>query len=355
MAFSCKGRGLCPSCGAKRAAELAAFLVDEVVEGVGHAQWVFTIPKMLRVYFLHRRELLGELSRAAAETVKELLAAAAGEEEGLRPGIVSVVQTFGDRANFHPHVHALVTRGGWTGSGEWLPVPYVDEGSAEELFRHKVLGLLRRRGLLSQERIELLLSWRRSGFSVHNRVYAHPGDGRDFEALVRYMMRSPVSLTRLRFTAGATEVVYARKGGHDTRAPGEDERVDAEDFVARVLVQIPDPRRHLVRYYGAYSNRARGQRRKAEEKLEAHDSSVSSHDPLPTPPERADLRRRWANLIRRVYEVDPLVCPRCGAEMRVVGFITEPKVITRILDHIRKRDRVSRPPPRTQPAVAHIA
>ena len=273
----------------------------------------------------------------------------------MRPGIVSVVQTFGDRANFHPHVHALVTRGGWTGSGEWLPVPYVDEGSAEELFRHKVLGLLRRRGLLSQERIELLLSWRRSGFSVHNRVYAHPGDGRDFEALVRYMMRSPVSLTRLHFTSGATEVVYARKGGHDTRAPGEDERVDAEDFVARVLVQIPDPRRHLVRYYGAYSNRARGQRRKAEEKLEAHDSSVSSHDPLPTPPERAALRRRWANLIRRVYEVDPLVCPRCGAEMRVVGFITEPKVITRILDHIRKRDRVSRPPPRPQPAVAHIA
>ncbi len=43
VAFSCKPRG------AKRAAELAAFLQDEVVEPVGHAQWVFTIPKMLRV------------------------------------------------------------------------------------------------------------------------------------------------------------------------------------------------------------------------------------------------------------------------------------------------------------------
>jgi hypothetical protein len=94
-----------------------------------------------------------------------------------------VVQTFGERANFHPHVHAVVTRGAWTGSGEWSPGPYVDEGAAQELFRHKVLGLLRRRGLLSPERIEL--SWRRSGFSVHNRVYAHPGDGGDFEALVR--------------------------------------------------------------------------------------------------------------------------------------------------------------------------
>jgi hypothetical protein len=354
VAFSCKGRGLCPSCGAKRAAELAAFLMDEVVEDVGHAQWVFTVPKMLRVYFLYHRELLGELSRAAAQTVKELLAAAAGEEKGFRPGVVAVVQTFGDRANFHPHVHALVTRGGWTEDGEWIPVPYVDEGAAEELFRHKVLGLLRRRGLLSQERIELLLSWRRSGFSVHNRVYAHPGDGRDFEALVRYMMRSPVSLTRLRFTPGAKEVVYARKGGHDGSKPGEEERVDADEFVARVLVQIPDPRRHLVRYYGAYSNRSRGQRCKAEAQLQAS-SPGEAEEPVPPSPERAALRRRWANLIRRVYEVDPLVCPRCGAEMRVIGFITEPKVITRILDHIRKRDRVSRPPPHPQPAVAHIA
>ena len=84
---------------------------------MGHAQWVFTMPKMLRV--LHHRELSGELSRAAAETAKELLAAAALEEQGLRPGVVSVVQTFGDRANFHPHVHPLVTRGGWSRSGEW--------------------------------------------------------------------------------------------------------------------------------------------------------------------------------------------------------------------------------------------
>jgi hypothetical protein len=132
--------------------------------------------------------------------------------------------------------------------------------------------------------------------------------------LVRYMSRSPVSLKRLRFAPGSKEVVYTRKGGHDTSEPAQDERIDAEEFVARVLVQIPEPRKHLVRYYGA-------------------------------PPERAALRRRWANLIRRVYEADPLVCPRCGAEMRVVSFITDPRVVKRIVDHLRKRDRPARPPP----------
>ena len=162
------------------------------------------------------------------------------------------------------------------------------------------------------------------------------------------MMRSPVSLSRLRFTPGAKEVVYARKGGHDAGEATGDERIDAEEFVARALVQIPDPRRHLVRYYGAYSNRARGQRRKAGNPFQCTDSG----EPVPPPPERAALRRRWANLIRRVYEVDPLVCPRCGAEMRVIAFITEPRVIRRILDHLRQRERGPRPPPRRAVSVA---
>ena len=103
-------------------------------------------------------------------------------------------------------------------------------------------------------------------------------------------MRSPVSLSRLRFTSGAEQVVYTHKGGHDASEPGDEERIDADEFVARVLVQIPDPRRHLVRYYGAYSNRARGQRRKAEAQLQGSGSG-EAEEPVPPPPQRAALRR----------------------------------------------------------------
>jgi hypothetical protein len=126
LAFCCKGRGLCPSCGAKRAAAFAAFLPDELLADVGHAQWVFTVPKLLRPYFMHHRELLGPLCWAAWETVRDLMAEAVCEKQGFGPGMVAVVQTFGDQLNLHPHVHALVTRGGWTASGEWIGVPYGD-------------------------------------------------------------------------------------------------------------------------------------------------------------------------------------------------------------------------------------
>jgi len=151
------------------------------------------MPKMLRLYFLHHRELLGDLARAAWETVLELMVAATGEQT-LRPGMVAVVQTAGELARWHPHVHALVSRGGWTRGWEWVPIGYVDEHAAELLFRHKVMSLLQGEGLLSEERTRLLLSWRHTGFSVQNRVRVEPEDGAAVERLARYIMRPPISL-----------------------------------------------------------------------------------------------------------------------------------------------------------------
>ncbi len=54
---------------------------------------------------------------------------------------------------------------------------------------------------------------------------------------------------------------------------------------------------------------------------------------------RGEARRRWAELIRLVYEVDPMVCPRCGGEMRVIALIREPVVIDKILRHLREKGR----------------
>ena len=61
-------------------------LQNKILADVPHAQWVFSIPKMLRLYFLHHRELLGELARLAYETVREMMAAAV-EELHARPGM----------------------------------------------------------------------------------------------------------------------------------------------------------------------------------------------------------------------------------------------------------------------------
>lgn len=78
---------------AKRAAIFSGMLQSQNLADVPHAQWVFSLPKMLRPYFLYHRELLGELARLAYETVREMMAAAA-DEPTARPGMVAVIQTF---------------------------------------------------------------------------------------------------------------------------------------------------------------------------------------------------------------------------------------------------------------------
>jgi hypothetical protein len=45
-------------------------------------------------------------------------------------------------------------------------------------------------------------------------------------------------------------------------------------------------------------------------------------------------KRAWARLIKQVYEVDPLVCPRCAGAMRIMAFIEQPEVIAKILAHL---------------------
>ena len=280
---------------------------------------------------------------------------AATGEEGLRPGMVAVVQTAGDLATWHPHVHALVSRGGWTRDWGWVPVPYVDEHAAELLFRHKVMRLLQDVGLLTEERTELLLSWRHSGFSVHNRVRVEPEDRPAVERLARYIMRPPISLERMRWEVEG-EVLYRRKAGHDG-GPGQhgdpEEEFDPAEFLARVIMHIPEPRRHLVRYYGAYSNASRGKRKRQD----VADAGAVLRDGEHAPSARADrnhspdaraLRRSWAQLIKRVYEVDPLVCPSCGGEMRIIAFIIDHDVVDAILRHLTKAEaRSPRGPPGT--------
>ena len=89
--FPCQTRAFCPSCAAKRASTFGVYLAEKVAAEVGHAQWVFTIPKRLRPYFLHNRELLGTLSQAAWQTVAEMVDIAANGNELVRPGMVAVI------------------------------------------------------------------------------------------------------------------------------------------------------------------------------------------------------------------------------------------------------------------------
>ena len=111
-------------------------------------------------------------------------------------------------------------------------------------------------------------------------------------------------------------------------------------WLALLCRHIPDRYEHLVRYVGWYSNRARGERAKAQ-KTQAAPGPVpalcaSPIEPVSEPSSAfaAHARSAWARLIRKVYEADPLECPKCHGPMRIIALIDDPPVVRRILEHL---------------------
>jgi hypothetical protein len=113
--------------------------------------------------------------------------------------------------------------------------------------------------------------------------------------------------------------------------------MDYLELIARVTSHIPDKGQVMVRYYGLYANAHRGKVRKAG-RVPVLLGTVEQ-EPRPVP------SKGWAAMIRKVYEVDPLVCPRCGGRMRVVAFLTGYAVVDRIIRHLALTFVAEKPPP----------
>jgi hypothetical protein len=116
-----------------------------------------------------------------------------------------------------------------------------------------------------------------------------------------------------------------------------------------VTQHIPDPGEHLIRYYGWYSNKKRGQRAKVQPPIPEGSTGPSRA------PSAREARKRWAALIKQVYETDPMSCPNCGSEMKIIAFIERHQtgVIEKILKHCGLWEEApSRDPPSVpEPAV----
>ncbi len=111
VAFSCKDRGFCPSCTARRAADTAAHLVDEVLPHVPLRQWVLALPPDLHARVARDAELEGKLLRMFAEEIERLLRITTGAGDVGRGGNVTFLQHFGSSLNLHVHFHTLALDG----------------------------------------------------------------------------------------------------------------------------------------------------------------------------------------------------------------------------------------------------
>jgi hypothetical protein len=369
VAFSCKQRCTCPSCHQKRTLLTSIHVAEDVCFPVAHRQVVLTIPKRLRLHTRFDRKLLGKLCSCACRCIVAEVRRQLGHDD-MQPGIIATIQTHGELLHWHPHIHTLVTCGAFTASGEFLELPALDMDRLLLAWREAVFALYLAEGKIEPAAVENMRGWPHSGFSVDQSVHLPAGDRAGIERLMQYMTRCPFSLSRLIKVTATGQVVYKaekdacrafpdpqgngltpgpkRNFFHDELAAGPKRNfqvLDPLDFLAEFTQHIPPKGTHLIRYYGWYSNKSRGMRRKAAEA-----EAATSPRPLG---EGQGVRagrcsQTWAMLIKRVYEVDPLACPKCGGVMKVIAFIEPPQgaLIEKILRHCGLwRPSTPRPPP----------
>jgi hypothetical protein len=210
-------------------------------------------------------------------------------------------------------------------SGLFHVMPEVGLAPLEELFRARVITFLVKEGLLPTERANMLRSWKHCGFNIHRSQRVPPGHREDMERLAQYIIRNPFSVDKMRPNACGDSIIY--RSGMNPKIGRNFEVLSPCDFIARITQHIPDKSFQLVRYYGWYSNKMRGQRLK---RAEPEGEVIEVSEPKP----RRIPSKKWRELIKKVWEADPLLCPHCHKEMRMVALIDEEAVIERILRHL---------------------
>jgi hypothetical protein len=144
------------------------------------------------------------------------------------------------------------------------------------------------------------------------------------------MIRPLLSLERLSLDEREGKVCYRYGEGAE-----ELERMDYLEFIARVTSHIPDKGQVTIRYL--YANAHRGKVRKAQP--DKHPFIIIEEGSPRVP------RRGWAEMIKKVYEVNPMACPKCRGEMRIIAFLTDYAVVDRIINHLKLTFVADRPPP----------
>ncbi len=196
-----------------------------------------------------------------------------------------------------PRGAVLILESGFDPNGKFYCLPIHDTAPLTHLLRQRTVGLFLRLGLITEQFSETLFCWKHSGFSVDNSVRLDGGDNTARQALAQYIARAFLSLQKLTYDrSSGGKVLY-----HTSYNPYFRQNTNlwsATDFIAHLTQFIPRAAAALARREPA-----------------------------------------WARLRAKVYEIDPLRCPWCGSEMRLIAVITDPAEVRKILRHLLKIGR----------------
>lgn len=385
VAFSCKRRGFCPSCGARRMAESAALLVDEVLPHQPMRQWVLSFPFQLRFLFASRPELMGKVLGIVYRAIASHLIKKAGlTQKTAKTGAVTLIQRFGSALNLNVHFHMLFLDGIYV-ENKYGKTTFqrTNAPNQEELAKlvhtisHRVARYLERQGILErdeensylqldgmdedpmQQLIGCSVSYRIavgpqqgrkvftlqtlpaveeddryvqvakvSGFSLHAGVAAQAWERDKLERLCRYISRPALSEKRLSLTSAG----YIR---YKLKTPYSDGTThvifEPLDFISKLSSLVPKPRVNLTRFHGVFAPNS-----KHRTVVTPARRGKSLQEENKTPEEKHKAMT-WAQRLKRVFNIDVETCVQCGGSVKVIACIEDQPVIDKILAHLEKK------------------
>lgn len=358
----------------------AAHLIDTVLPEIPYRQWVLSLPYKLRFRMACKQKLTNAALKIFIQTIRSFQKKKA-KKNGLgkvQTGAVTFVQRFGSALNLNIHFHTLIPDGVFVESEQGYVFCRQSSPTHSELIElaakicKKVFRRIEKMGLhentqqsfdeeglgeisalsianksgfgeragkgirrFGAKNIEVDPEGRDpysanvEGFSLNARVWIAGSDRKKLEQLIRYMARGPIATERLT-ESFPNQLLYKMK------SPWRDGTTHVSfsplDFIARLVALIPPPRVNMIRYSGCFAPNFKDRKFIVKKAPAQKNTNGGCNDVLPE--KVKNERLRWAEMLKRVFEIDVTVCPKCSGRMEQIAVIKDKAVAKKIIESL---------------------
>lgn len=296
VAFRCHSR-FCPTCGNKYSMERTTNMSFKLIN-VQHRHCVFTIDENLRDFFLQDRSLLNCLFHAVTSVVLHMFHKQ-NKSKNYTPGFIMVLHTFGRDLKWNPHIHCLITEGGYSDDGFWKTVKHFNYTFLRNAFRTALLNEMETiLGPTFKKVKSKCYAEHKQGFYV----YAKPNKCDPTvvtKYIGRYLGRPVIATSRIDKYDGEQVTFHYNRHEDDKYVV---ETIPAMEFIQRLIRHIPEKHFKMIRYGGLYARR-----RDIDKKLYRAIPKKAHHF--------FRSFNKWRAAIIGAFGYDPMKCPDCKHEM----------------------------------------
>lgn len=325
FALTCKSK-LCPACGYKYSQAWAKNIKDDILN-IPHRHVLFTIPDSCREFFFYDRNLLTKLSGAVNEVFKysfhniskknqrvnKILASSSKyftDSDIVHYGLITVIHTFGRDLKWNPHIHAIVSLGGFNKKLEYKKRDFFNAETIAGQWKHHVLNIISEGNYPDEKIRKKALKVVSELYKKETRFFFNVGDGNVnskegiIKYLGRYLARSPIAEYKIT-DISEDEVTFFF---HDLKNGKKEAFVTmkTDKFIKQVLIHLPPKNFKTVNRYGFYA-------RNINKKLKIVILKYKNFK----------CRKKisfYAEQNINTFGVNPFYCPICNKKMKVCEF-----------------------------------